>query len=57
LPDFEKVMKHESEPTRLPTDKLKWNFSAFVQYALKVIAIIQERKKAENMRKRALTGK
>jgi hypothetical protein len=45
-------MEHDSEPTRLPTDKLKWNFGAFVQYALKVIAITQKRKKAENMRKR-----
>jgi hypothetical protein len=50
-------MEREADVTRPPTDKLSWDFSAFVQYALKVIAIIDERKKAESAQKRALTPK
>jgi hypothetical protein len=53
LPDFEKVMGRDSEPARSHTNKVTWDLGAFVQYALVVIgAIVKERKKAENMRKR-----
>jgi hypothetical protein len=48
-------MEREAHVTQPPTDKLSWDFSAFVHYALKVIAIIDERKKAESARKRDLT--
>jgi hypothetical protein len=50
-------MERKADVTRPLTDKLSWDFSAFVQYALKVIAIIDERKKAESAQKRALTPK
>jgi hypothetical protein len=50
-------MEREAHVTRPPTDKLSWDFSAFVQYALKVIAIIDEQKKAESAQKRDLTPK
>jgi hypothetical protein len=35
----------------------KWNLSAFVQYALKVIAIVKGQEKAESVRKRTLPPK
>jgi hypothetical protein len=53
--NLKEQMEREAHVTRPPTDKLSWDFSAFVQYALKVIAIMDERKKAESAQKRALT--
>jgi hypothetical protein len=50
-------MQREADVTPPPTDKFGWDFSAFVQYALKVIAIIDERKKVESARNRALSPK
>jgi hypothetical protein len=50
-------MERKSEPARSHTNEVKWDFGAFVQYALEVIgAIVKERKKAEKIRKRALAS-
>jgi hypothetical protein len=50
-------MEREAHVTQPPTDKLSWDFCAFVQYALKIIAIIDEQKKIESARKHPLTPK
>jgi hypothetical protein len=50
-------MERESKVTRPDTNKLKWDYSAFVQYTLKVIAIVREREKAERVRRRTLPPK
>jgi len=50
-------MEHESGLAGLHTNKLSWDYSAFVRYALEVIAIVKQREKAESVRKRALESK
>jgi hypothetical protein len=50
-------MESEPELTRWQTNKLSWDFNAFVQYALKVIAIVKVQENAENVPKRDLERK
>jgi hypothetical protein len=47
-------MEREAEFSLPHTNKLDWDYRAFVQYALGVIALIEEREKAENLQKHAL---
>jgi hypothetical protein len=48
-------MERKSELTRSHPNKVGWDYSAFVEYALQVIAIIKEREKS--VLRRALAPK
>jgi hypothetical protein len=50
-------MKRESKVTRPGTNKLKRDYSAFVQYAVRVITVVREREKAESVRRGTLPPK
>jgi hypothetical protein len=54
--NLNKAIEGESEIARPRTNK-HWDYSAFVQYALQVIAIIREREQAKGVRKRISESK
>jgi hypothetical protein len=47
-------MEREAEVSLPHTNKLDWDYRAFVQYALGVIAIVKEREEAAKLRDHAL---